>query len=259
MPEQSESSLPPNVIEIHSPQRDSLRVDSMGGRITLKLGDVQILTSVTRGDGKKGETHPCTPIFGPDKNNLFGLSQHGNMRNEQCVATKVSESGNETVIVTHDIADAPSSYPQGVKVEQQFSVKDGKFTFRMTHTNNGEEEAPVNSGEHLYFSAPQGFERTLINDVNVTDLIKNDTAIRIGASSIIKIPGLPELVLDQVGFNYVMLWVGKNADGQPDGDYVCIEPVEGDPENFFGSDESMIPPHGGSRTAWFSISVSNKV
>lgn len=241
-----------NPIEIRSPQGDSLTVNPLGARINLNLGSSSILTSVTRGDGKLGETHPCTPIFGPDKNNLYGLSQHGNMRNEICDVTTVGD----TVVVNHDITDSPDRYPQGVRVEQRLNVENGTFTLHMTHTNDGETEAPVNGGEHCYFAAPQGYRGTLINGKDIASLIEADTTIPLEASNTIEIPGLPKLTLTQEGFRFAMLWVGRNTQGQADGDYVCIEPVEGNPMGeYFGSPESMIQP-GSSRSAQFSISTN---
>lgn len=243
-----------NPIEIRSPQGDLLTVNPLGARIKVNLGNTRILTSVTRGDGKLGETHPCTPIFGPaDKNNLYGLSQHGNMRSELC---EITGAGSDTVVVSHKITDSPGRYPQGVRIEQQLNVGNGTFMLRMTHTNDGETEAPVNSGEHLYFAAPQGYRGTLINGKDVTSLIERDTVIPLETSNIIEIPGLPRLTLTQEGLHFAMLWVGRNAQGQMDKDYVCIEPVEGDPSgSYFGSSESMIQPHI-SRTAQFTISIN---
>ena len=245
----------PPPTETRNPHGDYLRVNPVGARIELILGNTPILTSVIRGDGKTGVTHPCSPIFGPDKKGLYGLSQHGNMRNELC---ELTGAGNDTVIVTHSITDSPDKYPQGVRVEQRLNIGNGTFTLRMTHVNGGETEAPVNGGEHCYFAAPQGHRGTLINGNDITSLIEADTAIPLEASNVIKIPGLPELVLTQEGFNFAMLWVGINAQGQKDGDYVCIEPVEGDPSGqYFGSSESMIPP-GDERTAHFSISLAEQ-
>lgn len=242
-----------NPIEIRSPQGDLLTVNPLGARIGVNLGNTRILTSVTRGDGKLGETHPCSPIFGPDKNNLYGLSQHGNMRNELC---EITEAGSDTVVVSHKITDSPGRYPQGVRIEQQLNVRNGTFMLHMTHTNDGETEAPVNGGEHCYFAAPQGYRGTLINGKDITSLIEADTAIPLEANNIIKIPGLPELILTQEGFRFAMLWVGRNTQGKTDGDYVCIEPVEGNPMGeYFGSSESMIPPHA-SRVAQFTISIN---
>jgi galactose mutarotase-like enzyme len=241
-----------NPIEIRSSQGDSLIINPLGGKVKLELGNVLILTSVVRGDGKTGETHPCTPIFGPDKKNLYGLIQHGKTRTEQLEVKKDSENG---AIVTHNITDSPDRYPSGVRVEQQLSIKDGRFDFKMTHTNGGTIPAPVNSGEHLYFAAPQGYKGVSLNGKDITALIEADTAIPLEAATIIEIPGLPKLRLNQKGFNYVMLWVGKNAEGVRDGNYVCIEPVEGNPsDSYFGSLESIIKP-GNSRTATFTISV----
>jgi galactose mutarotase-like enzyme len=252
----SEQPRTTNPLEIRSPQGDLLIVNPLGGRIRVTLNNTEVLTSITRGDGKLGETHPCTPIFGPDRNDLYSLSQHGNMRNELCEVARVSEADGDVAIVAHTITDSPDRYPHGVRVEQRLGVKDGVFMLRMTHVNDGEMAAPVNGGEHCYFAAPQGYLGTLINGKDVTALIGADSVIPLEASNIINISGLPELVLVQDGFHFVALWVGRNAQDQTDRNYVCIEPIEGDPRgSYFGSSESMIQPHA-SRVAQFSISVS---
>lgn len=228
-----------------------LTVDSNGAKITVALGGVIVLGSYTRGDGKQGVTHPCTPIFGPDRNNLYGLKQHGSMRNEECLVNQVDDH----YIVSHIITDP--GYPSGVKVEQVMSVKDGMFTFEMTHTNTGVQPAPVNSGEHCYFDAPQGFVGTVVNGKDITDLIKNNYdgfAIDLQAQNSIQIPGKPEYILEQQGFKKAVVWVGKNPDTQEiDKNYICIEPVEDDPfGEFFGSPPSLISPKD-QKVAKFSL------
>ncbi len=82
--------------------------------------------------------------------------------------------------------------------------------------------------------------------------------IKLGPTNNIKIPGLPELILTQEGFNYAVLWVGKNEAGEFDQNYVCIEPVEGNSlKGFFGSSESLIQP-GKKRTSHFSLIVKKQ-
>src|SRR5882757_8112468 len=150
--------MPDNqTFEIKNNEEDALRVDTEGAKIALSLRDVPILGTFTRGDGKNGMTHPCTPIFGPDRKALYGLKQHGNMRNETVSLQHVAD----TVIVSHNITD--EGYPKGVNVKQIMGIENGSFSFVMIHTNSGSEDVAINSGEHCYFVAPEGYKGTRIN------------------------------------------------------------------------------------------------
>ena len=241
-------------LEIKTPQNDLLRVNSLGAKIEVSLGGIPLLGSFSRGDGKVGVTHPCTPIFGPDRKSLYGLSQHGKMRSEVCIVTNTKDG----FAVSHDITDP--GYPAGMKVVQMMSMSDDVFTFEMTHTSTGDKEAAVNAGEHCYFDAPEGYIGTKINGQDVTKLIEDNydgIAIDLEEKNVIKIPGKPEFELSQQGLKKAVVWVGKNPETKTiDQTYVCIEPVEDDPfGNFFGSPESMIPS-GKSRTVRFSLRIN---
>lgn len=243
-------------IEIETADHDTLRVASNGAKITLSLQGTSILGSFARGDGKNGITHPCTPVFGPDRNNLYGLKQHGNMRNETIDIKQVAEN----IIVTHTLHD--EGYPEGMSVKQIMGVEDGVFSMVMIHTNMGTTDAAVNAGEHCYFEAPEGYEGTKINGEDITSLIKDNwdgIPVRLEDENTIEIPGKPKMTLTQNGFAYAMVWVGKNPDSKAlDQTYICIEPVEGDPTgDFFGSDESMIKA-GQSRSAMFSLGYAEE-
>lgn len=240
---------------VHEPG-DVLQVSPKGAKTVLTLQGIPILGSFERGDGKTGITHPCTPIFGPDRKNRFGLKQHGNMRNEIVTVTSIADS----IMVSHTITDA--GYPKNVIVKQIMSIEDGVFTFVMIHTNAGKEEVVVNAGEHCYFDAPQGYQGTKINGRDITQLIEENVdgiAIDLQNTNIIQIPGKPEIVLEQNGFLNAMIWVGRNPNTKAiDTKYVCIEPVEGDPTgNFFGSKKSKIPV-GQSRSAMFSLQIKHQ-
>lgn len=225
-------------------------INPKGARIeSLILGERLVLKSVRRGDGREASSHPCTPIFGPETNTTFGLPQHGLMRNELCT---VIEGGPNLIILSHEIK--AGTYPPGMIVEQTFALLGGNFTLKTIHTNNGREEAPVNFGEHFYWAAPNGWEGLRINGGDVTDAVKNGLVVPLRATNQIVIPGLPEIILEQEGLPVAVLWVYRDpATGGYDRDYVCIEPVEGDPtKNFFGSPESLIAP-GTSRTTRIAI------
>lgn len=242
-----------DIITIKNESGDVLTVSSTGAKVEVTLDGVIILGSFNRGDSKSGITHPCTPIFGPDRNNVYGLKQHGNMRNEECSVSKVAES----IIVSHTITD--DGYPQGMMVKQILGIEDNVFSFVMIHTNTGTTKAAVNSGQHCYFDAPQGYKGTKINGKDISHLIEENhdgIAIDLNELNTIEIPGKPGIELTQNGYKKAMLWVGKNPKTKKiDQSYICIEPVEADPNsNYFGSKESRLIP-GQTRSAMFSLGL----
>jgi hypothetical protein len=260
MPEEEQVVPHKNPVEIRNPQGDVLIVDPRGGRIIeLTLGGVPILTSITRGDGSKANTHLCTPIFGPDKDDLYGLNQHGDMRNNFCEVAKTEDG--EGITVSYKILDADGKYPSGVIVKERLTIKDGKLEWTITHENTGEQEAPVNLGLHCYFAAPNGHVGTRVNGKDVTSLIEGNRVVSLEETSVLEIPGVSKkLILAQQRFRFANYWVGRYTDGQPDPNgkpdagYLCMEPVENDPNEPFNSPENMILPCG-SRTATLIISV----
>lgn len=233
--------------------QSQLTLDPHGGRITLQLHDLPILTKVTRGDGKEGSTHPCTPNFDEDIRNLFGLQRHGITRNQ---TIKDITSEGTTLSFTHAITDP--GYPKGLILSQKHTLENNIYTLEMTHTNTGEIPMPVNSGEHCYFDAPAGFVGTMINGQELSKMIethRDGVPLPLNEENEILIPGKPLINLAQSGFEFAMVWVGTDPKSRKDQNYVCIEPVESNPmSNFFGSEESMIEPEQ-SRTAILKLSL----
>lgn len=236
-----------------TPFAGSMVINPKGARIErLALNETLVLKSVTRGDGRNASSHPCTPNFGPETSTSYGLPQHGQMRNELCF---VEESGPSLVILNHEIK--AGSYPAGMHVRQIFSLFGQSFTLETTHSNNGEVPAPVNFGEHLYWAAPNGWRGLTINGEDVTEAVEKDLVIPLRAENQIVIPGLPGITLEQQGLPFANLWVYHDeSSGRYDQYYVCIEPIEGDPnQDFFGSPDSMISP-GASRVTVINIKPS---
>jgi len=237
-------------------QTSTLEVEHLGARKLLTLENIPLLVKVKREDGKVGSTHPCTPIFGPDTNNLFGLNQHGNTRNQR---TQVKKLDANQIEITHTIKDP--NYPKGVDFQQHLTLEKNLFKLRTRHTNTGETSVPVNSGEHCYFDAPEGFQGTTVNEQDITQIIENHkdgVPVMLQKINVIHIPGKPKIILEQEGYNFAMLWVGSSpSTGEKDTNYVCIEPVESNPQsNYFGSEESFIDP-GMSRMAMFSLALES--
>lgn len=237
-----------------APVESQMVINPQGARIEkLSLGEYLIFRSIVRGDGKSASSHPCTPIFGPETMTSYGLPQHGPMRNELC---EVEENSPNRVVLNYDINTG--EYPQGMKVTQVFSLQGRSFTLETTHANNGNQQAPVNFGEHFYWVSPRNWEGLTINDEDVTGAVKNDLVVPLQARNRIAIPGLPEIILEQKGLPVANLWVYHDeTSGKYDRNYVCIEPVEGDPtKSFFGSPESLIAP-GTSRSNSLTISINS--
>jgi hypothetical protein len=122
------------------------------------------------------------------------------------------------------------------------------------------EPAAINFAEHLYWNAPEGYKGTLVNDEDVTDDIAGNKIKILKAINVVQIPGCPKIILAQEGLPYANYWVGRytdgkeDPDGKPDTGYLCIEPVENDPNKPFNSPENMLQP-GDSRPATFTISL----
>lgn len=239
-------------------------INPHGARIEeLRLLGVKILSTVKRGDGKEGSSHPCSPLFGLEIDTHFGLPQHGTMRDSQCRVVK-NERPRSTVVLNYKLNKGvkQGSYP-GVKVSQNFELSNGVFTLDTFHSvrpdspsNPSKVAVPVNFAEHFYWDTPQGWEGLRINGIDVTNIVKQDGIIELGERNTIEIPEMRTIILGTEGFGFAKLWAFKNPEtGVFDSNYVCIEPVEGDPTGFFGSEKSLIKP-GGIRETKVRISLA---
>ncbi len=240
------------VKEIRGPSLSRMEIQTLGARIKdLTLSGVKILTTVPRGDGEEGSSHPCSPLFGPEINTHYNLPQHGTMRDSQC---KVKENAKYLNTLALECNVKGGSYP-GVTVCQNFDLGSGLFTLETFHSVSAYNLSsrligvPVNFAEHLYWNAPKGHKGVKINGVDVTKMIEQDEIIEWLPRNKIEIPGIPTIILEQQGLNFAQFWVGKNSAGEYDTNYVCIEPVEGDPKTgFFGSEKSLIKSAGMRQT-----------
>lgn len=227
--------------------RSELEIFSLGARIgSLKLNGKSLLFDGLRGDGKHASTHPCSPIFGPETTTHFDLPWHGPMRNAQCILRR---DQNNDLIVVYNVSGI-GKYPEGLTVMQRFHLENYKFVLRTIHMNSGKEDVPVNFGEHFYFLAPKGYKGLIINGEDVTGKVENNQVISLGKENRIEIPGQEPFLLRQQGFGVANLWAHIDPKTrEADRGYVCIEPVEGDPnEDFFGSQASLIKSHGARST-----------
>jgi len=231
----------PKQFEILDSKGGKLSVQRLGAKITnLTLSGVSILGKFLRGDSKYAETHPCTPVFGPDKVG-FGLPHHGPARNT--LWEMVDYKYNRGLIVLQNRIQG-GSYPQGMIVTQEFILQNGEFCLTTTHKNEGKELAPVNFGEHFYWSTGYGdWNNVTLNGEKIADKIQGNEVIDLKEENVVEILGHAKVLLKQKGLPYAVTWAYKNPEGGYDSTYFCLEPVEGNPkEDFFNSLESMIRP-----------------
>jgi len=239
----------------------SMRINLEGGRLeSLVLNGQELLFSGTRIDGGTGSTHLCSPNFGPDKVG-FGLPNHGPGRDKKTKWTVIKDEP-EHVIQSYVIGSGEVSagnYPSGMEIIQDYKLVDGGLKIITTHTNNGDTEAPVNSAMHFYWATllglgegDKGWEGVKVNGIDVSDKIKEDTALPWKDENIIEIPGRSPILVKQKGLPYFQCWTAEK-DGEFDRKFAALEPAEG-PEKRFGTPESMIKP-GDSRTTEIFVQV----
>lgn len=234
--------------------KNSLRLNRLGARSSLKLDGVQILTgmSAKRYDGKPAVSHPCTPNFGPFGKE-FGLKQHGPGRSSfwELVDSNQELNGG-SVVLGLDIEQG--TYPQGIHVDYEASLKNGVYGVRTVHSNTGKSDALVNFGHHLYWDTGyRGWEEVLLNGNNIAELIMTNRTTNLLEENKLHIPGKPEIVIRQRGLSRAVAWVMKHPSGlmEYDTTYFCLEPVENEP-NMFGHADSVIKS-GGSRETELTI------
>ena len=234
---------------------NKLLISPQGARIEeLFLEGQKIFTKVKRGDKKIGSSHPCIPQFMKETITFFDLPQHGSARDKDF---KLETATKTDLMLSQNIEDG--KYPKGLRIDQRHSLADGKYSLATIIYNGNDQDLPVNFAEHLYWQTPRGWGGLIINGVDVTEVVKKDSAINLLSENEIIIPGLRPIILEQKGLPIAELWSYKNPEtGEYDKNYVCIEPAEGNPKNdFFGSEESMIKSHR-HRTTEISIKLSEK-
>jgi galactose mutarotase-like enzyme len=226
-----------NLIELNK-NNWFLEIDLNGGRIKeLKYNNQTVIGTFERIDGKTGNTHICTPNFGNEGMEKYNLPFHGPARSG---IWEVKNKNESSIIINYEFKEV-GSYPGNMYIEQEFKL-DKEFTQKITIKNIGLVEAPVNMGIHNYWNSPEGWNGVKINNVDVTNLVENDTYFKMEKTNEILIPGLEKMYLELNDFDYARLWSGrKEIEGNLifDRNYVCIEPCIGK-EDYFGSEESIL-------------------
>ncbi len=245
-----------DLVEVLSELGDSYNVSTTGAKITrVKLDGRVLLTGVRRADGQFVYTHPCTPNFGPEVPPKFSLPRHGTGRSTTWEIEKQGTISDPATILRTAITGG--TYPQGLVARQEFALRNGVFQMVTTHVNTGEKVMPVNFGEHFYFWTNfVGWDNLTINGQRVADLVRSTGMVELGQENIIQIPKAFTINLRQKGLGHAVLWAAQNGESF-DRHYVCIEPIEGNPSTFFGSEESFIQP-GSERTTEVNIQLIDK-
>lgn len=214
-----------------------LEIDLDGGRIvSLKRDGQQILGTFQRIDEKKGNTHVCVPNFGEEGVKEYDLPFHGPARNEEWVLVEETEN---KIKISYEFK-ATEKYLSNLLIEQEFKLENG-FKHKVMVRNIGDKDVPVNVAIHNYWVANNGWLGLKINDVDVSQIVKNDDYFDVGSKNIIIFPNNRKFNFNLKGFSNVRLWTGRTEGDNAvyDQEYVCIEPAIGK-ESYFGSDKSIL-------------------
>lgn len=205
-----------------------------GGRIALSAVDGRpFLSEIVRGNGASASTHVCAPFFGPETvyapEFRYGFGQHGPVRN---MHWDVLASGRDVIALGARVEH--EGYPS-VHVIQRHEVDDNGHTIVLVQKHSGEtgQHAPENMGIHFYWPILNMTEadQATVNGVAVGRILEDadHTFIDINDTVNLELPGTGQITLSQEGFETAVVWRGKNPNGDPDRNYVCVEPVRKHP------------------------------
>jgi galactose mutarotase-like enzyme len=215
-----------------------LILNLQGGRVAyLNYKNKNILGSFARMDGKEGNTHLCLPNFGVEGEDKYGLPFHGFARTSYW---KKEEESHQYLSISTWIK-ATHKYESDLQVIQKFILEKEYFQQEISVTNQGSKSVPVNVGIHNYWNTIQGWDGLAINGYKVTDLVKENGYINIGAKNEIVFPIGKKVLWELTGFNRAVLWTAQK-DGHYNADFVCIEPVKEYALDYFGSPSSLLAP-----------------
>jgi galactose mutarotase-like enzyme len=245
------------MLKIRNLGGNKMSIDTSGGRLlSLVMGQVKILDSYARIDGKSGSTHVCIPNFADEGVTVYGLPFHGPARSSEWMVVKEDDRS-----VTISIAiQASQKYRSSLNVTQRFEIANNYFIHHVQVTNTGYFAVPVNIGIHNYFDSPQGWQNTLIDGKLVGSQIANnrsiyksaqtkdseklDTDNRIDQNTFYKwqivIHGKPPISLN-TNASRLMAW-SAIKDSRHDDLYLCLEPIYMPENAYFGDKITLLEP-----------------
>ena len=218
----------------------SLALDLNGGRIQeLVHKGTKVFGMYHRFDGKVGNTHICAPSFDKEGQEKFGLPFHGYARTLQWIAEK--QTADTLSIST--ITPSSKMYPASLKISQAFSLNE-YFIHTVSLSHSFGKAIPVNIGIHYYWDTPKGWEKSSLNEEQLSTDIKTNGYMNLKKTNTIVFPHA-KYELTSNGFRSAVLWTSFKVDNQGNkqfnNDFCCIEPVIEWP-HFFGSKQSILHP-----------------
>lgn len=222
--------------------------------LSLILADHVILGTVTRGDNTVASTHPCGPNFDEDTSGR-GLPRHGILRRTQAtLRPRRPEDGPSIRAAATIVLDG---YPEGVECVQTYSLGRNSVIIDTGYLNYGDEPAPVNHGNHLYFNAPQGWEGARLNGQPLNARIRNDAIFPWRDVNGLYIPGQPRMLLIQENLPYANPWTWTDDAGTYDNHYFSLSSIQGNPRTgYFGSEDSLVLPNQSGMLTRLIISLA---
>lgn len=212
-----------------------MEIDLEGGRIVnLSKDGRKILGTFERIDGKKGNTHICTPNFANEGVEKFGFIFHGPFRN--AVWNLVSQS-NDGLEIECEI--------DGLLVKQKFLINE-EFEQIIEIKNNSEERKRVNVAVHNYWDTAASWQGTKLNGVDITDGFKTNPEVKLESENVLEFPGKLPIIWQVENFKLTKLWTAfkeENGEKVYDQKYVCLEP-EMEFEGFVETEESWLERNG---------------
>ncbi len=212
-----------------------LEIDLNGGRIVnLSKDNQKILGTFERIDGKKGNTHICTPNFANEGVEKFGFIFHGPFRNAVWNLVSQNDDGLE---IECEI--------DGLLVKQKFLIND-EFEQEIEIQNKSEERKRVNVAVHNYWETEFGWQGTKLNGIDITQGFKTNPEIKLEKENILEFPNKLPIIWKVENFKLTKLWTAfKEENGEKfyDQKYVCLEP-EMEFEGFVETEESLLERNG---------------
>lgn len=218
-------------------------VATEGARIeSLSLNKNTVLTTVERGDGKRANTHPCSPLFAGQAT-AYGFSQHGPTRSAEW---DIQSFENTTALSLKTAIQPTELFSTTVLVEQQHTLVNDAYTITTTHHNTGSSQAPVNFGHHFYWhTTADEWRSAALNGTALPGLLQSTdhaTLQLVGSHSTVQL-GERVIQLEHTGFLYAVVWSyypQKNY-SQRDTHYLCVELVEFNPDTTPSEDTLLAP------------------
>jgi len=212
-----------------------LEIDLDGGRIVnLTKNNQKILGTFERIDGKKGNTHICTPNFANEGVEKLGFIFHGPFRNAVWNLVWQNDDGLE---IECEI--------DGLSVKQKFLIND-EFEQEIEIQNKSEERKRVNVAIHNYWDTAVGWQGTKLNGRDITQGFKTNPEVKLEKENILEFLGKLPIIWKVENFKLTKLWTAfKEENGEKiyDQKYVCLEP-EMEFEGFIETNESWVESGG---------------